>query len=194
MEQDGKSRGKIIGILSLIAMIVAICANMTEISEFIRKMFDRYETESEKKSEKCEKMRVVYTKKCVKLDTETLVMPGSTVQVPISFKRMVNLVRRNAMEDLIRWKVDEERKPMVLKGARQVGKTWLMKEFGACEYERMVYINFDRNQRMKNLFEGSLEELRQNALQSGFAADHLEDMFLAMVDQDNADRKQRAKL
>lgn len=51
MEQDGKSRGKIIGILSLIAMIVAICANMTEISEFIIKMFDRYETESEKKSE-----------------------------------------------------------------------------------------------------------------------------------------------
>ena len=44
------------------------------------------------------------------------------------------------------------------------------------------------------LFEGSLDELRQNALQSGFAADHLEDMFLAMVDQDNADRKQRAKL
>ena len=44
------------------------------------------------------------------------------------------------------------------------------------------------------LFEGSLDELRQNALQSGFAADHLEDMFLAMVDQDNEDRKQRAKL
>lgn len=44
------------------------------------------------------------------------------------------------------------------------------------------------------LFEGSIDELRQNALQSGFAADNLEDMFLSMVDKDNATRKQRAKL
>lgn len=44
------------------------------------------------------------------------------------------------------------------------------------------------------LFEGSLEELRQNALQSGFAADNLEKMFLSMVDKDNAGRKQRAEL
>ena len=44
------------------------------------------------------------------------------------------------------------------------------------------------------LFEGSLEELRQNALQSGFAADNLEEMFLSMVEQDNNARKQRAKL
>lgn len=44
------------------------------------------------------------------------------------------------------------------------------------------------------LFEGSMDELRQNALQSGFAADNLEDMFLSMVDKDNAARKQRAKL
>ena len=44
------------------------------------------------------------------------------------------------------------------------------------------------------LFEGSLDELRQNALQSGFAADNLEEMFLSMVDKDNASRKQRAEL
>lgn len=44
------------------------------------------------------------------------------------------------------------------------------------------------------LFEGSMDELRQNALQSGFAANNLEDMFLSMVDKDNAARKQRAKL
>ena len=44
------------------------------------------------------------------------------------------------------------------------------------------------------LFEGSLDELRQNALQSGFAADNLEDMFLSMIDNDNVSRKQRAKL
>ena len=44
------------------------------------------------------------------------------------------------------------------------------------------------------LFEGSLEELRQSALQAGFAADNLEDMFLSMVEKDNAARKQRAEL
>lgn len=44
------------------------------------------------------------------------------------------------------------------------------------------------------LFEGSLDELRQNAIHSGFAADNLEDMFLSMVDKDNKSRKQRAKL
>ena len=44
------------------------------------------------------------------------------------------------------------------------------------------------------LFEGSLDELRQNALQAGFEADNLEDMFLLMVEKDNAARKQRAQL
>ena len=44
------------------------------------------------------------------------------------------------------------------------------------------------------LFEGSLDELRQTAVKTGFAANNLEDVFLSMVDQDNADRKKRAKL
>ena len=61
---------------------------------------------------------------------------------------------RTAMEQLQSWKEKKRRKPLIIRGARQVGKTWLIKEFGACEYERMVYINFDRNQRMKNLFGG----------------------------------------
>ena len=45
------------------------------------------------------------------------------------------VMKRNAMRDLIRWKNSEDRKPMVLKGARQVGKTWLMKEFGRDFYQ-----------------------------------------------------------
>ena len=52
-------------------------------------------------------------------------------------------MKRNAMQDLVQWKNDEERKPMVLKGARQVGKTWIMKEFGRQYYESYVYFNFD---------------------------------------------------
>lgn len=64
---------------------------------------------------------------------------------------------RMAMEQLKKWKAKERRKPLIIRGARQVGKTWLMKEFGTCEYAHTVYINFDNNERMKALFEGSLE-------------------------------------
>jgi len=64
---------------------------------------------------------------------------------------------RMAMEQLKTWKKKRQRKPLIIRGARQVGKTWLMKEFGATYYDKVVYINFDNNERMKNLFEGSLE-------------------------------------
>lgn len=60
-------------------------------------------------------------------------------------------MRRNAMNDLIRWKSDEDRKPMVLKGARQVGKTWLMKEFGENYYDSYVYFNFDEEDELKSI-------------------------------------------
>lgn len=62
-------------------------------------------------------------------------------------------MKRNAMENLVRWKNDEERKPMVLKGARQVGKTWIMKEFGRQYYENYVYFNFDEEEELKSIFE-----------------------------------------
>lgn len=64
---------------------------------------------------------------------------------------------RTAMENLQKWKAKKKRKPLIIRGARQVGKTWLMKKFGAENYEQIVYINFDHNERMKNLFEGSFE-------------------------------------
>lgn len=66
------------------------------------------------------------------------------------------LMYRNAMELLKKWQGKKQRKPLIIRGARQVGKTWLMKAFGAAEYESVVYINFDNNERMRNLFEGSL--------------------------------------
>lgn len=64
---------------------------------------------------------------------------------------------RMAIEQLQKWKTKKRRKPLIIRGARQVGKTWLMKEFGASEYKSTVYINFDNNERMKALFEGSME-------------------------------------
>ncbi|MDW7660998.1 MAG: ATP-binding protein [Bacillota bacterium] len=60
---------------------------------------------------------------------------------------------RNAMNHLLNWKKKKNKKPLVIRGARQVGKTWLMKTFGDAEYENTVYINFDNNQQMKALFE-----------------------------------------
>ncbi len=62
-------------------------------------------------------------------------------------------MKRNAIQDLIRWKSDAERKPMVMRGARQVGKTWLMKEFGQSYYESYVYFNFDEEDELKSIFE-----------------------------------------
>ena len=62
-------------------------------------------------------------------------------------------MRRNALDSLIRWKSSEDRKPMVLKGARQVGKTWLMKEFGQSCYQHTVYFNFDEEDELKSIFE-----------------------------------------
>ncbi len=59
---------------------------------------------------------------------------------------MVIRLKRSAIQALIRWKSDEDRKPMVLKGARQVGKTWLMKEFGKNCYDSFVYFNFDEEE------------------------------------------------
>ncbi len=63
---------------------------------------------------------------------------------------------RIAMEKLYRWKVSRCRKPLLIQGARQVGKTWLMKEFGRAAYRDMVYINFDSNSRMAELFASDL--------------------------------------
>ncbi len=60
---------------------------------------------------------------------------------------------REKMKKLIEWKNSKNRKPLIIRGARQVGKTWIMKEFGRLYYEKCAYINFDDNARMNSLFE-----------------------------------------
>lgn len=62
-------------------------------------------------------------------------------------------MKRNAILKLVQWKNSPERKPMVLRGARQVGKTWLMKEFGKNYYDNYVYFNFDEEDELKSIFE-----------------------------------------
>ena len=63
---------------------------------------------------------------------------------------------RNQIEKLIEWKNNKNKKPLIIRGARQVGKTWLMREFGEKYYNNFAYINFDRNTRMEQLFSGDL--------------------------------------
>lgn len=64
---------------------------------------------------------------------------------------------RTAIEALYKWKNSKRRKPLIIEGARQVGKTWLMKEFGSKAYRSTVYINFDSNSAMAELFASDLD-------------------------------------
>ena len=64
---------------------------------------------------------------------------------------------RIAIEKLLKWKQSKRRKPLIIEGARQVGKTWLMKEFGKQAYADTIYVNFDSNSRMAELFASDLD-------------------------------------
>lgn len=59
---------------------------------------------------------------------------------------------RKKIEELALWKENPLRKPLIIQGARQVGKTWLMKKFGATYFEKCVYINFDESTRLQSIF------------------------------------------
>ena len=61
-------------------------------------------------------------------------------------------MRRTKMTELIAWKNSGSRKPLIIRGARQVGKTWLMQEFGNTQYAQTIYLNFEKNKRLKALF------------------------------------------
>ena len=65
-------------------------------------------------------------------------------------------MKRFALERLKGWKEKPNRKPLIIRGARQVGKTWLMKEFGKTSFEKVAYVNFDSNTRMRQVFDGEI--------------------------------------
>ena len=69
-------------------------------------------------------------------------------------------MRRTAFEDLAAWKESPDRKPLVIRGARQVGKTWLMRQFGAQCYKNVVYFNFDEDVDLASVFEANKDPLR----------------------------------
>ena len=69
-------------------------------------------------------------------------------------------MERVFIDKLTKWSEKPNRKPLVLSGARQVGKTWLLKEFGRLRYAQTAYVNFDRNEPLKALFKGPFDITR----------------------------------
>lgn len=73
---------------------------------------------------------------------------------------------RLIMQKLLDWKNSKYRKPLILKGVRQVGKTWLLKEFAKCHYKNIAYFNFDEHPEYKQFFESTkdVERILQNLM------------------------------
>ena len=69
-------------------------------------------------------------------------------------------MQRAAFEDLAVWKESPDRKPLVIRGARQVGKTWLMRQFGAECYKSVAYFNFDEDVNLASVFEANKDPYR----------------------------------
>lgn len=69
-------------------------------------------------------------------------------------------MERRLTESLVAWKSNPGRKPLILRGARQVGKTWLLKEFGRTHYSQVAYVNCQRDQSVATIFEGDLDPNR----------------------------------
>ena len=69
-------------------------------------------------------------------------------------------MKRELLNELEAWKSSTRRKPMLLLGARQVGKTWLLQEFARTHYRNVVYVRFDRDERMKESFEKDFDMKR----------------------------------
>ena len=69
-------------------------------------------------------------------------------------------MRRYIKEQLKEWKKRKDRKPLILKGARQVGKTYILKEFGEEQYENIAYFNFDHDEALKELFVSTKDQKR----------------------------------
>ena len=77
-----------------------------------------------------------------------------------SEKGMVFFMERKIMNDLIIWKESKTRKPLILRGARQVGKTYILKEFGQKYYENIAYFNFDNDEELSGIFEHTKDPKR----------------------------------
>ena len=61
-------------------------------------------------------------------------------------------MQRNIKNELMEWKQKSNRKPLILNGARQVGKTYILQKFGQLHYKKVAYLNCDRNEVLNQIF------------------------------------------
>ena len=94
----------------------------------------------------------------------------------VIYARLLSTMRRYAINKLIAWKESKTRKPLIIRGARQVGKTWLMKEFGKSNYKKTIYINFENNDLMREHFS---KDLNTNRIIEGLELEY------SKIDADN---------
>jgi len=66
-------------------------------------------------------------------------------------------MKRDIYKSLEEWKQSQRRKPLILNGARQVGKTFSLKHFGKTSYEKIAYLNFEKDEKLSQYFEGTLD-------------------------------------
>ena len=69
-------------------------------------------------------------------------------------------MKRDGFAELIFWKENQRRKPLILRGARQTGKTWLLKEFGRTHFREFVYVNFEEASNMQSIFKSDFDITR----------------------------------
>ena len=67
------------------------------------------------------------------------------------------MLRRRFLENLVKWKEKRNKRPLLVKGARQVGKTFIIRKFGHDQYENFIELNFLKNEEHKRIFDGSLD-------------------------------------
>ena len=92
-------------------------------------------------------------------------------------------MKRTVINDLAEWKKKKGRKPLILRGARQVGKTWLMQEFGRLHYKNCVYINFEDNKKMEELFSVDLNTDRLIEGLSIYSGETITEQTLIIFDE-----------
>jgi len=98
-------------------------------------------------------------------------------------------MKRAAVSQLVGWKQKKNRKPLIIRGARQVGKTWIMKDFGERHYEKYVYINFEDNPKMERLFSLDLDPERLLEGFSAYAGTSIDENTLIIFDEVQAVHK-----
>jgi predicted AAA+ superfamily ATPase len=69
-------------------------------------------------------------------------------------------MKRDIYQKLTRWKTSSRRKPLILRGARQVGKTYILKDFGSHEYEKIAYFDFEATPDLDDIFKRNLDPSR----------------------------------